>query len=54
MGSQKGGYLKSDAKWINEYLEHEAFLAKKALERILPGFSMSASIKCVLKLSFFF
>jgi len=37
--AKKVDILKSDAKWINEYLEHEdIFKAKKALERILPGF----------------
>jgi len=33
--------LKSDAKWVKEYLERkDIFKAKKAAERILPGFFM--------------
>lgn len=40
--AQKVDVLKSDAKWVKEYLEREdIFKAKKTLGRILPGFTES-------------
>ena len=40
--TQKVDVLKSDAKWVKEYLDRkDIFKAKKTLERILPGFTES-------------